>query len=289
MKKYRLVALAVTVAVPGTALAEVSGSIDFSYSVFDSNVYGDSFTSPSLKADLSYGGESGLLLDLSAGTKRYMLDGIDLDVNEANIDLGYAFGNGFNAGIFAESFSFGVDVASRGVFAGYDAGNFAGEAYFGTMESPFGEDFNQFGFRGTYSLGGNTDFAAEVARTTFDDFDEDVDYLGLSVSHKLNDTFGVFGSVQRLSGAFDEDLTAVSLGGSYTLSNGMSIALEVARFKQDVFEVDTATLGFSIPLGGKSNSVSPADGVAADVAGGSRGAYSKVLKDYSFLLDLGEG
>ncbi|MEC8041881.1 MAG: hypothetical protein VX181_14430, partial [Pseudomonadota bacterium] len=145
MKKYRLVALAVTVAVPGTALAEVSGSIDFSYSVFDSNVYGDSFTSPSLKADLSYGGESGLLLDLSAGTKRYMLDGIDLDVNEANIDLGYAFGNGFNAGIFAESFSFGVDVASRGVFAGYDAGNFAGEAYFGTMESPFGEDFNQFG------------------------------------------------------------------------------------------------------------------------------------------------
>ena len=288
MNKYSFLALAVTVAVPGTALAEVSGSIDLSYSVFDPND-GDSFTSPSLKADLSYGGENGLLLDLSAGTKRYMVDGFDLDVNEANIDLGYAFGNGFYAGIFAESFSFGYDITSRGVFAGYDAGHFAGEAYFGTMEVPFSEDTNQFGFRGTYSLGGNTDFAAEVARTTSDEFDDDLDYLGLSVSHKLSDTFGVFGSVQRLSGAFDEDLTAVSLGGSYTLSNGMSIALEVARLKLDVSEVDSATLGFSIPLGGKSKSVSPADGVAADVAGGSRGAYSKVLKDYTFLFGFVEG
>jgi hypothetical protein len=291
MNKYSLVALAATVALPGMTLAEVSGSIDLAYSVFDSTVYGDSFTSPSLKANLSYGGETGLLLDLSAGTKRYALDGFDLDVNEANIDLGYAFGNGFNAGIFAESFSFGFDATSRGVFAGYDAGHFAGEAYVGTMEVPVSGNGgnNQFGLRGTYSLGDNTDFAAEIARTTSDEFDDDLDYLGLSVSHKLSDTFGVFGSVQRLSGAIGEDLTAVSLGGSYTLSNGMSIALEVARFKQDVFEVDTATLGFSIPLGGKSKSVSPADGVAADVAGGSRGAYSKAIKDYSFLLELGTG
>lgn len=64
----------------------------------------------------------------------------------------------------------------------------------------------------------------------------------------------------------------------------MSIALEVARLKQDVFEVDTATLGFSIPLGGKSKSIAPAEGTVADVAGGSRGAYSKFMKDYAFLI-----
>lgn len=153
MNKYSFVALAATVALPGMAMAEVSGSIDLAYSVFDSTDYDDNVTSPSLKANLSYGGEMGILLDLSAGTKRYSLDGDDLDLNEANIDLGYAFGNGFNAGIFAESFSFGFDVTSRGVFAGYDAGNFAGEAYFGSMDLPFGDEIDQFGFRGTYSLG----------------------------------------------------------------------------------------------------------------------------------------
>lgn len=289
MKTVSVIAAVAAAALPTIAVAEMSGSIDLGYAVTDADGFSSNLKAPSIEATLAYGAEAGMQVELNVGTKRNSIGDADIDTNSAKLDLGYVFDNGVEAGVFAEDFSvaagfFGAaDFTARGLYVGYSVAGIDGEGYVSSSKIG-GDTVNQFGVRGVYSLGDNTALAAELSRATGDG--ADINYVGLSASHKLNDTFGVFGSAQKISGDFggSDDLTAVSLGGSYALNGGSVVSLEIARMKRGSAEANVVTLGYSIPLGGAAASMAPADGVTADVAGGTRGAFSKLYDDYFLLL-----
>lgn len=292
MNKYSFVALAVSVTLPGVAMAEMSGSIDLGYSVFSTD--GDDIKVPALDVALSYGGETGLLLDIAAGMNKYNADFLPGGVERSYTDfaIGYAFGNGFSAGLFFDNFDLssdggpgGINANSKGFFVGYEAGALDGEFYYSQFDL-FGSDLDQYGVRGSYSVSEQLRVSAEISTADVDG-GEDVKYFGLAANYSLSDNFGIFGGAQKIdsSGA---DFSSVSLGVSYALGafSGMdaNLALEVARVKQDGAEADVVTLGLSVPLGNAKKSSAPAAGITADIAGGARGPATKLFRDYFLLM-----
>ena len=292
MNKFSFVALAASVALPGVAVAEMSGSVDLGYSVFSTD--GDDLKVPALDVALSYGGETGLLLDIAAGMNKYNADSLPGGVERSYTDvaIGYAFGNGFSAGLFFDNFDLssdggpgGLNANSKGFFVGYDAGAFDGEFYYSQFDL-FGSDLDQFGVRGGYSVSEQLHVSAEISTADVDGGDN-IKYFGLAANHSVNENFDIFGGVQKID-SDGVEFSAVSLGVSYAIGafSGMdaNLALEVARVKQDGQEADVVTLGLSVPLGKTKKSSAPAAGITADIAGGARGPATKLFRDYFLLI-----
>ena len=197
--------------------------------------------------------------------------------------------------------SIGLD--GTGAFAGYDAGIWAVEGYFGTTsmevpESPTAmPNAKNTGLTVTLRPMENLEIFAHGASTRIDGDTSgpigELDLRAFGAQYNLNNGVMVYGAYQTLQlgvGASSLDQTAIGVGFDLARLNSSipgTVTLELARNASEGGSSYTniATIGWVMPIG--KAKATPLSSIARTARGGIRGAFVAGAGSMSLLSSLG--
>lgn len=311
MKKNHVLA-AILLAFPSLAGAQTAPAINAVLSFSTTSVGNDSGTSRqnafNIVSDVVF--SDMLSLGFDAEYARISNDGSDItmDVNRLQLEPTLHFSNGIYVGAYMQNWTASVLGSSvgadgSGAFAGYDAGKWAVEGYFGTtsadaifgLDNPM--DVQNVGLSVTVRPMENLEIFAHVARTRVDSEEfgliGDLNLRAFGGQYDLKNGFMVYAANQSLQlGIETTALNQTALGVGFDLSRLNSsipgtVTLEMARnsVQDGLIDDNVVTIGWVMPIG--KAKATPLSSIARTAHGGIRGAVLAGAGSLMLLSTIG--
>lgn len=233
---------------------------------------------------------------------------ITMDVNRLQLEPTLHLSNGIYVGAYMQNWTASVMGSSisadgSGAFAGYDAGMWTVEGYFGTTSSAaiFGLEnlmnVQNLGATVTVRPMENLELFAHVARIRVDNEEfgliGDLNLRAFGGQYDLNNGFMVYAANQSLQlGIETTALNQTAIGVGFDLSRLNSsipgtVTLELARNSVEggLIDDNVATIGWVMPIG--KAKTTPLSSIARTARGGIRGAVVAGAGSLTLLSALG--